>query len=183
MGSQGSRQRLADNDRKSILASSLLEQKELLKDLDYYANALVEIPSNDREFIQGLRQAAECEGCSASFVSPAPARKFVSPACLSEIAANLSPLLVARKRLQDQMKAYQDGTVTASDKRTSWERCPWKRSAAADAGETHRFHLLAQGTDVADLAIDRFPGNKGADHRIKRLTKPPVKDAVFVNGT
>jgi hypothetical protein len=114
-----------------------------------------------------LRKAAECKGGSAS---------------LSEIAANIAPLLVARKRLHDQMKAYKDGTLTATDKSTPWERCPWKHDAAADAGETHRFHLLAQCTDVADLAIERLPANKKADHRLLRLTKPRVKDAEFVNG-
>lgn len=143
-----------------------LPQKDVIRDLDSRAEAaLKELPENQRDLVEGLRKAAVC-----------------SDASLTEIASNLVPLLVARKRLQDVMKAYSDGALTATDKSTPWERCPWKSEAASDAGETPRFHLLAHGTDVADLAIERLPESKQADQRIQQLTSP-VRATVYMNGT
>lgn len=143
-------------------------QKDIIKDLDSRGDAtLMEVPEDQHGLVKDLRMAAECKGGSES---------------LAEIAANLAPLLVARKRLHDAMKGYTDGSVTARDKSTPWERCPWKHEAASDAGESHRFHLLAQGTDVADLALERLPNNKNADRRIQQLTSP-VKSTAYVNGS
>lgn len=168
-GAHTSRQRRTDNNDKVRLS-----QKELLHDLDSSADAaLIELVANERDLVQCLRRAAKFDG---------------SDATLSEIAANLAPLLIARKRLQVQMKAYSDDSAGSHtqkvprDRSTPWERSPWKQDAASDVGETHRFHLLAQGTDVADLAIERLATNKKADKRILKLTTPPVNGAEFVNG-
>lgn len=161
-GVQPSRQRTKDSDRRRH------PQKELLHNLDSDADAaLVELAASERDLVEGLRKAAKFNQSSTN---------------LGEIAANLAPLLVARKRLQGQMEAYSDGTQAAKDKSTPWERSPWTHDASSDAGEMHRFHLLAKGTDVADLAIERLAANKKADQRILRLTTPPMKGAEFVNG-
>lgn len=147
------------------------KHKDILHDLDSSADAkIVEVPAAQRDLVQSLKRAAECAGGDET---------------LAEIAASLTPLLVARNRLTSVMKGYTDSTRTTAlpkDKSTPWERCPWKRESASESGETHQYHLLAQGTDVADLAIERFPHNKHADQRIMKLTKPVVRDA-FVNGT
>lgn len=143
--------------------------KDILEDLTIQSQAeraLVEVPVNQRDLVEGLKKAAECKDSDSS---------------LSEIAANLAPLLVARTRLHDAMKAHSNGTFTAKDKSTPWERTPWKSEAVKGEEETHHYHLLAQGTDVADLAIERLPENKKADKRIMRLTKPVVKDG-YANG-
>lgn len=119
----------------------------------------------------------------------AAAKEAGAPECIEEIAASLTPVLVARQRLRERMEGYQERRDPETidprepihlpqDKASPWERTPrlLPTSRGGPNSPAHRFHQLARGTEVADLAMERLPKNTKADLALLRLAEAEAAD-------